>query len=738
MIELADLAKLAPNQSAQLRQHEFAQLYDSGLRELARRSTAGVVILPLCTALGLLATDFSRCITEQVLWIFAAMVALACLRGWTLWTIHRCRIIPVRILYIFGFSCLGMAACWGTLSAFYLTPGSSPDGHVYIFTVILTAGICAAAVANFCIWKRLAGGFILLALGPGVGAALMHETNDSYFIAAAMSLFACYLLVQLEHWHKQYWLGMATSSLAEKQARQLSSANKELQRLIAAEHESRLEILSSREKLRHLFDHALDGFLICTEKGLILEVNGTCKKIIGRGHAELLSINIIEVISEADSDISLISSLQLAFQGSDVEMQAISIPKEGRQVPLHLRMRKMVWRDEFVLFVTLRDISVQTETEGALDMARLALQESEGYLRAILQNVELPIYCKDMDGKYVTVNEQFEKLCSLSGELIRGREDRDLFPVETAAFFRSRDDELINHGRQVGIEGVVLLASRKQDLLIHKFALKRQDGTVYGTAGICTDKTLMKNALQAAQVAQEAKTEFLARMSHELRTPLHAVLSFARLGIKRAETVSRDKLLFYFNMIVSSGDQLLDLLNNLFDAATHERFLGEYRYIKADLREDLDFVVQQFTPLMAERQVVLTTDIPDVSMDLRYDRVKLLQVLRNLLANALKYSRPDTQVWLLVAEDTLHGTLENVPAWRVSLVDQGVGLEESDCERIFQQFVQGRTSCQVASGVGLGLAICKDIIEDHGGTIWACNNEEGGATFSFVLPKCED
>ncbi|BCL59689.1 hypothetical protein DGMP_03820 [Desulfomarina profundi] len=242
------------------------------------------------------------------------------------------------------------------------------------------------------------------------------------------------------------------------------------------------------------------------------------------------------------------------------------------------------------------------------------------------------------------------------------------------------------------------------------------------------------------RIVNEAKNEFLANMSHELRTPMHSILSFARLGLKRKDSLTPEKQAFYFNMIMTSGQQLLELLNDLLELSTSESKYVKYHFEWSDLGEDLGKIVLEFQGLMEEKGIrFIYVQKEETCIMARYDKTKIRQVMRNLLSNALKFTDPGKKVILQVEKgrlDQLHGEKQ---AWKISIIDQGIGIEESELECVFEKFMQGSKTRTGAGGKGLGLAICKQIVEDHGGVIWAEKNgpETSGAVISFLLPAGE-
>ena len=137
------------------------------------------------------------------------------------------------------------------------------------------------------------------------------------------------------------------------------------------------------------------------------------------------------------------------------------------------------------------------------------------------------------------------------------------------------------------------------------------------------------------ELATEVQSEFLANMSHELRTPMHSILSCARLGLRKVECAPREKLKSYLKMIVTSGDQLLILLNDLLALTTPESHRAAYTLRERNLVEDISKVVLEFQGLMEESEISLDYEPPHFMAMARYDVTKIYPVMRNLLSNAV-------------------------------------------------------------------------------------------------------
>ncbi len=236
----------------------------------------------------------------------------------------------------------------------------------------------------------------------------------------------------------------------------------------------------------------------------------------------------------------------------------------------------------------------------------------------------------------------------------------------------------------------------------------------------------LQAAKEVAEAANQSKSEFLANMSHELRTPLHGILSFADFGLTKAATVPPTKLRAYFEKIDQSGQVLLGLLNNLLDLAKLEAGKMTFEFRTMDLTMLLARVADEFSSLTSERHLTIHFRPPDVPTEVCLDPEKMMQVLRNLVSNAVKFSPAGGTIELRIQRQER--------SLVVAIADQGVGIAEEELETIFDKFIQSRRTKTGAGGTGLGLSICREIMLAHHGRVWAENRPEGGAVFACELP----
>ncbi len=252
------------------------------------------------------------------------------------------------------------------------------------------------------------------------------------------------------------------------------------------------------------------------------------------------------------------------------------------------------------------------------------------------------------------------------------------------------------------------------------------------TAGLLKVKNDLEQALHA-------RSAFLANMSHELRTPMHAVLSFARLGEERADKGTPEKMRDYFSRIVTSGERLLVLINNLLDLSKLEAGMMILQPQETNLVALIEDVAEEYASLLEQKKIMLTLPPKTVVCVMSLDRLRFRQVIANLLSNAIRFSPQAGRIVVTLLPSQLRlgrraTDSEACPAMCLSIADEGPGIPLEELELIFEKFVQSSETRTGAGGTGLGLAICREIVNAHQGSITARNGEDGGAVFEVLLP----
>jgi len=231
------------------------------------------------------------------------------------------------------------------------------------------------------------------------------------------------------------------------------------------------------------------------------------------------------------------------------------------------------------------------------------------------------------------------------------------------------------------------------------------------------------------ETASRHKSEFLANMSHELRTPLNAIIGFSQVLRQRLFGEINPKQEEYLDDVISSGNYLLSLINDVLDLSKVESGRVELELTTFSLREALERAVVMLRERAAEAGIRLSLDLaPDVGL-VRGDERRLRQIVFNLLSNAVKFTPAGGGI--AVAAERAGGDA------RVSVTDTGPGVPTADRERIFEEFQQTEVGARQHEGTGLGLALSRRLVELHGGRIWVESGPGGGSRFVFTLPGVE-
>ncbi|MCI0345514.1 MAG: GAF domain-containing sensor histidine kinase [Chloroflexi bacterium] len=251
-------------------------------------------------------------------------------------------------------------------------------------------------------------------------------------------------------------------------------------------------------------------------------------------------------------------------------------------------------------------------------------------------------------------------------------------------------------------------------------------------------------ARATAEAASAVKSQFLSNVSHELRTPLTSVIGFTKLVRKRldevilpvvpAEATDDPKVERAIRQVgqnlgimVAEGERLTNLINDVLDLAKIEAGKFEWRTGPVDVGEVVERATGATAALFEQSGLALEVDVAAGLPSIEGDRDRLIQVVINLLSNAVKFTPAPGSV--AVRARRSDGSIE------VAVSDSGVGIAPEDQERIWEQFGQARdTLSETPRGTGLGLPICREIVEHHGGRIWLESEPGRGSTFRFTLP----
>lgn len=365
--------------------------------------------------------------------------------------------------------------------------------------------------------------------------------------------------------------------------------------------------------------------------------------------------------------------------------------------------------------------------------AEQRLQRQLGFTELLLEVSPQPISMVDAQGRYVSVNRAWEEFTGRLRHKVLRQQAGFFLPAVERAVHMAQDVRLRECGGRLSYEARLLHRDgRLHDMLVTKVVVPDPEGGGMGILATLTDvsefraaERATRDARDAAEEASRSKSEFIANISHELRTPLQSILGFSELGAVRGR--DSPKLASMFGDIHTSGQRMLALVNDLLDVSKIESAVGTFDLERCDLRQLIESVARELDPLLARRSLSLLSRLPDGPLVAKVDPLRFQQVIRNVLANAIKFSPEGGAVELaarLTSQHEIH----------ISIADRGPGVPPTELDKIFEAFVQSSGTKDGSGGTGLGLAICRKIVDIHDGRIHAENREGGGACFHIYLP----
>ncbi len=496
--------------------------------------------------------------------------------------------------------------------------------------------------------------------------------------------------------------------------------------LVALEN-ARAEVVRKEHDL-HVLVKSVQELLFRTDpEGVLTYVNERWMAVTGHSVAQAQNHALTEWVCEADragvaqlfalDNTAAVRTKTASMRASDGSLHRFDIAV----VPL--------WEGEDIIGFAGSAVDV-TERLAA----ESALQHQLDFVAFLLEISPLPVATFDRYGRYVSVNRAWEDFTGMLRSRVIGQTASAFMASADAALHAAKDAEVSPSGGSLRYESALRHRDGSlREVIITKVVLpgdeQHANGGLLSTLMDVSEFRAAERAKDAARHAAEessrTKSDFIANISHELRTPLQSILGFSELGMMRGK--DQPRLMGMFTDIHAAGARMLALVNDLLDVSKIASTLGAVNLERTDIRGLIGPVLQELTPQIHAKSLAVDMQLGPVPLIAKVDPVRFAQVVRNVLANAIKFAPAQTGIALsayLTGEDRIC----------VSVRDHGAGIPPAELDRIFEAFVQSSRTQDGSGGTGLGLAICKTIMDAHGGRITAENAPDGGAVFRIYLP----
>jgi len=501
--------------------------------------------------------------------------------------------------------------------------------------------------------------------------------------------------------------------------------------------------------LAAIVESSEDAIIGKTLDGVITSWNAAAERIFGYTAAEAVGrpVTIIIPAELWPEEEQILERLRSGERLSHFETTRIR--KDGSRITISLSISPIRDASGAITGISkiARDVTEHNKLVEREALARAEALAERGF-HELIENAPDAILQVSPQGKILIANRTAEQLFGYLRQELIGKSVDALVPKGARPHHAAHREKFAAAGvsRPMGL-GLELHARRKDGTEFPveiSLSPTRAAGGVMVTA-VIRDVTERKRAEQQIQSLQQGymaelenrhkeaerlntlKSEFIASVSHELRTPLHTIIGFAELLGEEAEGQLNEKQRRFLRHIQTDSEHLLGLINDVLDLSMIEASGLTLRTEVLPLRMAISEAVNAIRPFATARSVTVREgEVPDV--DVQADPLRLRQVLYNLLSNGVKFTPAGGEVSVIAAPE---GAM-----MRITVCDTGVGIAPEEYERIFDKFYQvGKTTVGVRQGTGLGLTICRQLVELQGGRIWVESEIGKGSCFHFTLPS---
>jgi PAS domain S-box-containing protein len=504
---------------------------------------------------------------------------------------------------------------------------------------------------------------------------------------------------------------------------------------------------------RAIFNSANFSSIATDAKGVIQIFNVGAERMLGYTAAEVMNTITPADISDPQELIARAQALSVelatditpgfealvfkASRGIEDIYELTYIRKDGTRLPAVVSVTALRDVQDVIIGYLLigTDNTARKLVEEEQKQSDQRLRDQQFYTRSLIESNIDALMTTDPAGIVTDVNKQMEALTGCTRDELIGAPFKDCFTDPDRA--EAGIKRVLNEKSVTDYELTARTRDGKETVVSYNattfYDRSRTLQGVFAAARDVTESKRVEQELQQAKAAAESasrtKSDFLASMSHEIRTPMNAIMGIADLLAKTSLSPEQDK---YVQIFRRSGDNLLNLINDILDLSKVEASQLDLERTGFSLSDHLEKVIEMVAPRAQEKNLVLVCEIdPNVSNDLVGDPTRLRQVLLNLLGNAIKFTEAG-KVSLKVEPD---GDRSVSTALRFTVADTGIGIPDDKLTSVFERFTQADSSTtRRFGGSGLGLTISKRLVELMGGRIWVASEVAEGSVFGFAVP----
>jgi PAS domain S-box-containing protein len=488
--------------------------------------------------------------------------------------------------------------------------------------------------------------------------------------------------------------------------------------------------LQESEKKYWLLVESSPNAIIVHQNGKIVFVNDSCVKLAGiKSKSELINKQIMDFIHSDSQVLAKKSTYKNGAIGSSMFFEEFKLLRPDKKIlEVEIARSSVIFNNKKCTQIVINDISERKRIEKEL-------RKHQSEVTTLIDNLPGFAFLKDVNGKYIVANQKFCNAMGVTKEQLIGNTDYKFMRREKADNYFAQDVKVLKTGKMLSFyEEDLLIDNKYLTIGTRKVPIKDDNGNVFGLIGLGIDVTEQKEVEEAIKRYTKEledlnanKDKFFSIISHDLRSPFQGLLGLSNALDEEYENLRHEEIRMFISSINSSAKNLYNLIDNLLQWSRAQKSNIEMNLKPVDLHDEIEYNISLLQNNADNKHIEIINKTEEGIFV--YSDINIFDsTIQNLISNAIKFTKPNGKVVVSSTKKKLSVDL--------IVKDNGVGISKENLEKLFRIDKKLSTpGTEMEPGTGLGLLICKELIEMQGGTIKVRSKLNAGTEFtvSFQL-----